>query len=139
MQIYAVITSTKLVMKLKLVTLESGSSPLSNDAISVSIRCIVWKIFAFKTTPLKIDTFRPDENELSTQLGSLSVNVQIVLILLAKNKSDTKIFSLCVCELDLSAEGKDGNFISCHLLLLTQRRGWLMNNCSEQFPFYQRS
>ena len=32
-----VITSTKLVMKLKLVSLESGSSPLSNDAISVSI------------------------------------------------------------------------------------------------------
>ena len=31
---------TKLVMKLKLVSLESGSS-LSNDAISVSIRCIV--------------------------------------------------------------------------------------------------
>jgi hypothetical protein len=44
--------------------LESGSSPLSNDAISVSIRCIVWKIFAFKTTPLKNDTFQPDENEL---------------------------------------------------------------------------
>ena len=78
---------------------------------------------------------------VSTQLGSLSVNVQIVSILLiAKNKNDTKIFSLCVCELDLSAEGiKDGNFISYHLLLLTQRRGWLMNNCSEQFPFYQRS
>jgi hypothetical protein len=47
-----------------LVSLESGSSPLSNDAISVSIRCIVWKIFAFKTTPLKNDTFQPDENEL---------------------------------------------------------------------------
>ena len=62
MQIYAVITSTKLVMKLKL---ESGSSPLSNDAISVSIRCIVRKIFAFKTTPLKNDTSQPDENELS--------------------------------------------------------------------------
>jgi hypothetical protein len=46
---------------------------------------------------------------------------------------------LCVCELDLYVEGKDGNFISYHLLLLTQRRGWLMNNCSEQFPFYQRS
>jgi hypothetical protein len=60
MQIYAVITSTKLVMKLKLVSLESGSSPLSNDASSVSIRCIVWKIFAFKTTPLKNDTFQPD-------------------------------------------------------------------------------
>jgi hypothetical protein len=65
MQIYAVITSTKLVMKLKLVSLESGSSPLSKNAISVSIRCIVWKIFAFKTTPLKNDTFQPDENELS--------------------------------------------------------------------------
>jgi hypothetical protein len=64
MQIYAVITSTKLVMKLKLVSLESGSSPLSNDAISVSIRRIVWKIFAFKTTLLKNDTFQPDENEL---------------------------------------------------------------------------
>jgi hypothetical protein len=64
MLIYAVITSTKLVMKLKLVSLESGSSPHSNDAISVSIRCIVWKIFAFKTTPLKNDTFQPDENEL---------------------------------------------------------------------------
>ena len=77
---------------------------------------------------------------VSTQLGSLSVNVQIVSILLAKNINDTKIFSLCVCELDLSAEGKDGNFISYHfILLLTQRRGWLMNNCSEQFPFYQRS
>ena len=75
---------------------------------------------------------------VSTQLGSLSVNVQIVSILLAKNINDTKIFSLCVCVLDLSAEGKDGNFISYHLLL-TQRRGWLMNNCSEQFPFYQRS
>jgi hypothetical protein len=47
-------------MKLKLISLESGSSPLSNDAISVSIRC---KIFAFKTTPLKNDTFQPDENE----------------------------------------------------------------------------
>jgi hypothetical protein len=46
---------------------------------------------------------------VSTQLGSLSVNVQIVSILLAKNKNDTKIFSLCICELDLSAEGKDGN------------------------------
>jgi hypothetical protein len=32
---------TKLVMKLKLVSLESESSPLSNDAISVYIRCIV--------------------------------------------------------------------------------------------------
>jgi hypothetical protein len=62
MQIYAVITSTKLVMKL--VSLESGSSPLSNDAIPVSIRGIVWKIFAFKTTPLKNDTFQSDENEL---------------------------------------------------------------------------
>ena len=73
-------------------------------------------------------------------LGSLSVNVQIVSILLAKNINDTKIFSLCVCELDLSAEGKVGNFISYHLLLLTQRKGWLMNKyCSEQFPFYQRS
>ena len=76
---------------------------------------------------------------VSTQLGSLSVNVQIVSILLAKNINDTKIYSLCVCELDLSAEGKVGNFISYHLLLLTQRKGWLMNNCSEQFPFYQRS
>ena len=57
---------------------------------------------------------------VSTQLGSLSVNVQIVSILLAKNINDTKIFSLCVCELDLSAEGKVGNFISYHLLLLTQ-------------------
>ena len=77
---------------------------------------------------------------VSTQLGSLSVNVQIVSILfIAKNINDTKIYSLCVCELDLSAEGKDGNFISYHLLLLTQRKGWLMNNCSEQFPFYQRS
>jgi hypothetical protein len=76
---------------------------------------------------------------VSTQLGSLSVNVQIVSILLAKNKNNTKIFSFCVCELDLSAEGKAGNFISYHLLLLTQRRGWLLNNCSEQFPFYQRS
>ena len=36
-----VFTSTKLVMKLKLVSLQSGSSPLSNDAISVSIGCIV--------------------------------------------------------------------------------------------------
>jgi hypothetical protein len=66
MQIYAVTTSTKRVMKLKLVSLESGSSPLSNDAISVSIRCIVRKIFAFKTTPLKNDTFQPNENELSS-------------------------------------------------------------------------
>ena len=41
---------------------------------------------------------------VSTQLGSHSVNVQIVSILLAKNINDTKIFSLCVCELDLSAE-----------------------------------
>jgi hypothetical protein len=65
MKISAVITWTKLVMKLKFVSLESGSSPLSNDAISVSIRCIVWKIFAFKTTPLKNDTFQPDENELN--------------------------------------------------------------------------
>jgi hypothetical protein len=40
------------------------SSPLLNDAISVSIRCKVWKICAFKTTPLKIATFRPDDNEL---------------------------------------------------------------------------
>jgi hypothetical protein len=76
---------------------------------------------------------------VSTQHGSLSVNVQIVSILLAKNINDTKIYSLCVCELDLSAEGKGGNFISYHLLLLTQRKGWLMNNCSKQFPFYQRS
>ena len=51
---------------------------------------------------------------VSTQHGSLSVNVQIVSILLAKNINDTKIYSLCVCELDLSAEGKDGNFISYH-------------------------
>jgi hypothetical protein len=64
-----VITSTKLVMKLKLVSLESGSSPLSNDAISVSIRCTVWKIFAFKTTPPKIVTFRPDENELRVNVS----------------------------------------------------------------------
>lgn len=49
------------------------------------------------------------------------------------------IFSLSVCELDLSAEGKDlkGNFIRYHLLL-TQGRGWLMNNYSEQFSFYQK-
>jgi hypothetical protein len=64
MQIYASKSLTKLGMKLKLVSLESGSPPLSNDAISVSVRCIVWKIYAFKTTPLKIDTFQPDENEL---------------------------------------------------------------------------
>ena len=61
MQIYASYYITKFVMKL--VSLESGRSPLSNDAISVSIRCI--KIFAFKTTPLKIATFRPDDNELN--------------------------------------------------------------------------
>ena len=76
---------------------------------------------------------------VSTQLGSLSVNVQRVSILLAKNKNVTKTFSLCVYELGLSAKGKGGNFISYHLLLLTQMRGWLMKYCSEQFPFYQRS
>jgi hypothetical protein len=63
-------------MKLKLVSLESGSSPLSNDAISVSVRCIVWKIFAFKTTPLKNDTFQPDENEA---LGSNEWNFKSIL------------------------------------------------------------
>jgi hypothetical protein len=76
MQIYAVITSTKLVMKLKLVSLESGSS-LSNDAIFVSIRCIVWKIFAFKTTPLKNDTFQPDENELKMWLSMRSISFHV--------------------------------------------------------------
>jgi hypothetical protein len=80
MQIYAVIT-TKLVMKLKLVSLESGSSPLSNDAISVSIRCIVWKIFAFKTPPLKNDTFQPDENELILDGSMWFIN----------------LFSICAC------------------------------------------
>ena len=44
---------------------------------------------------------------VSTQLGSLSVNVQIVSILLAKNINDTKIFSLCVCELAI---------VVCHFL-----------------------
>jgi hypothetical protein len=81
MQIYAVIMSTKLVMKLKLVSLESGSS-LSNDAISVSIRCIVWKIFAFKTTLLKNDTFQPDENELIKHIiKRYTVYVNKILIL----------------------------------------------------------
>ena len=41
MQNYASNSLTKLGMKLKLVSLESGSPPLSNDAISVSVRCIV--------------------------------------------------------------------------------------------------
>ena len=62
MRNYASNSLTKLGMKL--VSLESGSPPLSNDAISVSVRCIVRKIYAFKTTPLKIAAFRPDENEL---------------------------------------------------------------------------
>ena len=65
MQMYASKSLTKLGMKLKLVSLVSGSPPLSNDAISVSVRCIVRKIYVFKTTPLKIATFRLDENELS--------------------------------------------------------------------------
>ena len=39
MQIYASKSLTKLGMKL--VSLESGIPPLSNDAISVSVRCIV--------------------------------------------------------------------------------------------------
>jgi hypothetical protein len=39
--IYANLCKLLLVMKLKMVLLENGSSPLSNDAISVSIRCIV--------------------------------------------------------------------------------------------------
>jgi hypothetical protein len=70
------LTSTKLVMKLKLVSLESGSS-LSNDAIFVSIRCIVSKISAFKTTPLKIATFRPDENEVTVALRFYSISDSI--------------------------------------------------------------
>jgi hypothetical protein len=75
MQIYASYYINQTWMKLKLVSLESESSPLSNDAISVSIRCIVWKIFAFKTTPLKNATFRPDENELSKMRVKLAVDV----------------------------------------------------------------
>ena len=45
---------------------------------------------------------------VSTQLASLSVNVQIVSILLAKTKNDTKIFSICVCELDYMQKVKMG-------------------------------
>jgi hypothetical protein len=41
LQIYASKSLTKLGTKLKLVWLESGSPPLSNDAISVSGGCIV--------------------------------------------------------------------------------------------------
>jgi hypothetical protein len=78
MQIYRVITSTELVMTLKLVLLESGSSLLLNDAISVSIQCIVWKIFAFNTTPLKIATFRLDDNELIILDCDWLISVQLI-------------------------------------------------------------
>jgi hypothetical protein len=81
MQSYASKSLTKLGMKLKLVSLESRSSPLSNDAISVSVRYTcdiraisvsVRKIYAFKTTPLKIATFRPNENELSKRFPRIN-------------------------------------------------------------------
>jgi hypothetical protein len=102
MQIYAVITSTKLVMKLKLVYLESGSSPLSNDAISVSIRCIVCEIFAFKTTPLKNDTFQPDENELRAKC--LRESVLVVLTPVYRYLTCVHVLSLPVYRYYLSEQ-----------------------------------
>jgi hypothetical protein len=81
MQIYVSKSLTKLGMKLKLVSLEIGSPPLSNDAISVSVQCIVWKINAFKTTPLKIATFQPDENELIRKKYKISTRLSYTLLL----------------------------------------------------------